>query len=485
MRLFRVFLALLIAMPAGVAPAQITLPDLGESSQAELTPQMERRIGEQIMRQIRRDPDYVSDPEVMAYIQSVGQRLVAGSPEARQEFEFFVVRDATVNAFALPGGYVGVHTGLLTAAASEAELAGVLAHEIAHVTQRHMSRQFEKQSQLSTLSMIGMLIALAAARSSPGAAQAAIVGASAAPVQAFLAFNRDFEREADRVGFQILQQAGFDVYGMPSFFEKLQQASRNYDNNAPVYLRTHPLTTERIADMKNRTEQLPVRQRPDSLEFQRVRAKLRAEQGRPEEALAFFRDLVREKRFGNEAAAHYGYAVALARARDIAAAEGELKGLRKPGAPVPMFEALAARLRAESGDTQAARTILENALRERPDNAGLRYASAEVLQMQGQHAEAVKLLERLMRDQPRDARLFNMQAKSYAALGNRLQQHRALAESYYLQGSLSAAIEQLQFAQISGQGDFYTLSAVDARIRELRREQTEELAQARRERKGP
>jgi predicted Zn-dependent protease len=484
MKLLRLLMALLMALPAGPAPAQTRLPDLGESAQSELTPVMERRVGEQIMRQIRRDPDYLSDPEVAGYIQSVGQRLVAASSDTQQEFEFFVVRDPSVNAFALPGGYVGVHSGLITTAASEAELASVLAHEISHVTQRHLARQFEKQNQLGTLSLIALLLALVAARSNPGAAQAAIVGAQAAPVQAFLSFSRDFEREADRVGFQLLQQSGYDVYAMPTFFERLQQASRNYDGNAPVYLRSHPLTAERIADMRNRAEQTPVRQRPDSTEFQLVRAKLRAEQGRPDEAVAAFRDILREKRFTDEAAAHYGYAVALTRAKDLATAESELKVLRKKRPIIPMYESLAARVRAESGDINGASAILEQALRERPDYFGLRYAYAEVLQLQGRHENALVILERLVREQPRDARLYNLQAKSYAAVGNRFQQHRALAETYYLQGSLPAAIEQLQFAQTSGQGDFYTLSAVDARVRELRREHAEELAEARNQRKG-
>jgi predicted Zn-dependent protease len=478
-RHFRLLAAALIALQVPPVYPQANLPDLGDSAQAELTPQMERRVGEQVMREIRRDPDYISDPEIANYIQSVGQRLVAVSPEARQEFEFFVVRDPQINAFAMPGGYIGVNSGLIVGASSESEMASVLAHEVAHVTQRHLARQLEKQSQVSVLSMVGLVLGLIAARSSPGAASAAITGASAIPAATFLSYSRDFEREADRVGFQILQQSGYDVFAMPTFFERLQQNSRLYDNNAPAYLRTHPVTSERIADMQGRVHNLPFKQTPDSPEFPLVRAKLRAEQGRPDDAVAYFREVLREKRFGNENAARYGYAVALVRAKDYRAAESEIATIRKSGAANPMIINLAARARAESGDAAAARAIIEAALPQYPDNLALRYTYAEILQQQGQNNDALSVLDRLVRDRPKDFNLFKMQAKSYAALGNRFGQHRALAEAYYLQGSLPAAIEQLEFARASGQGDFYSLSAVDARVRELKREQTEEMKEKR------
>jgi hypothetical protein len=161
--------------PAQSFPSAPNLPDLGDSSQTEITPQIERRIGESIMREIRRDPAYVDDPEIRDYVQSIGYRLVAASGETRQEFEFFVVRDRTVNAFAMPGGFIGVHTGLLLAAQTESEFASVMGHEIAHVLQRHMARQYDAQSKVSKMSLLAMALALLAARSNPQVAQAAIV----------------------------------------------------------------------------------------------------------------------------------------------------------------------------------------------------------------------------------------------------------------------------------------------------------------------
>jgi predicted Zn-dependent protease len=476
---FRVALAVALCVQAAGVRAQTALPDLGDSAQAEFTPQMERRVGEQIMRQIRRDPDYVSDPEVSDYIQSLGRRLAAVSSDQRQEFEFFVVRDPMVNAFAMPGGFIGVHSGLVVAASSESELAAVMAHEVAHVTQRHLARQLQKQNQVSMLSLAGLVVGLIAARSNPQAAAAAITGAQAVPVATFLSYSRDFEREADRVGFGYLQQSGFDVFGMPAFFERLQQSSRLYDNNAPAYLRTHPITSERLADMQNRVESLPVRQHPDGPEFLLVRAKLRAEQGRAEDAVAHYRDLVRDRRFANEWATRYGYAVALLRAKDPEAAWTQVAQARRLAPKSPMIENLAARVMAERGDGAGARAVYENALGLYPDNAGLRFGYVELLQRQEQHVEALAVLDRLQRDQPRDARVYFLQAKSQSALGRRFEQHRALGEAYASQGSLPAAIQQFEYAQGSGQGDFYSLSAVDARVRELRRVHAEEVAENR------
>ena len=404
---------------------------------------------------------------------------MAVTPEARQDFEFFVVRDPTVNAFAMPGGFIGVHTGLIIAATSESELASVLAHEIAHVTQRHLARQLQKQNQVSLVSMAGVLLGMLAARSNPSAAGAAILGAQALPAATFLAYSRDYEREADRIGFTYLQESGYDVFGMPGFFERLQQSTRLYDNNAPAYLRTHPLTSDRIADMQNRVENVPVKQYPDSVDFLLVRAKLRGEQGRPDDAVAYFRDVVRERRFTNEWSARYGYGVALLRAKQYPAAADEAARARELGPKSPMIDHLVARVMAERGDLAGARAAFDKALAVYPDNAALRFGYVDVLQRQGQQTDALAVLDGLLRDRPRDPNVYLLQAKSQSALGRRFEQHRALGEAYVLQGSLSAAIQQFEYAQTSGQGDFYALSAVDARVRDLRRAQKLELEESR------
>jgi predicted Zn-dependent protease len=465
-------LLLALWLPAGVAQ---NLPDLGDVAQSTLSGLEERRLGESIMHEARRDLSFNDDAELSEYLNTLGLRLVAVSADARQEFEFFIVNDNTLNAFAMPGGFIGVHTGLILAAQSESELAGVLAHEIAHVTQRHIARQISAQGQLSMLSIAGLALAVLASRSSGQAAQAAAVGSQAGAISAQLNFSRDFEREADRAGFQTLERANFNVQGMATFFERLQKNSRIAENNAPAYLRTHPLTSERIADMQNRSKEESYRQVPDSVEFQLVRAKLRSEQGSTSEAVAYFQEALREKRYASEFSARYGYAAALARARDFPRAERELAVLRASGKVLPMVAALGARIKRDAGDLNGARDMLRTALQQYPDSKSLNYAYIESQQSGGLHQEAIASIALRLRGFPTDARLFGMQAKSYAALGKRLLQHQAQAQLYFLQGSIPAAIEQLELAQKSGDGDFYQMSSVDARLRELRRQLQQDL----------
>jgi beta-barrel assembly-enhancing protease len=463
--------ALLIAAPVFAQP----LPELGDTAATALSPALERRIGEQAMRDIRqRDPHFLDDPELTEYINALGGRLVAAAPDARLDFQFFMMQDGTINAFAMPGGFVGVHTGLLLAAQTEAELAGVLAHEVAHVTQRHLARMLGQQGQISIPTIAALVVAILAARSNSDISQGIVAAAGAGSIQAQLDYSREYEREADRVGFQILQSASFDVSGMASFFERLQKAGRIYDNNAPAYMRTHPLTTERIADMQNRAYRAVYKQSPDSLEFHLVRAKLRAEQGSPRDAKAHFAEMVRDRRYASEAAARYGLGLALARGRDYAAAEAEVERLRKLVGAHPMVELLAARIRAANGDQAGARDILQAALAHDPNYRPLSYALVQSFQALGQHERALQLLAELVANTPRDPRLYRLRGQSHAALGQRLLQHQALAEAYYLQGTLSAAIDQLQLAQKSGDADFYLLSSVEARLREFRRLQAEE-----------
>ena len=473
MRISSLLALFLMLLPPALAEG---LPDLGDTAQLSLTPQMERRVGESIMRDIRmHEPDFDEDPEATAYLNVLGNRLVSNSADARQDFEFFLVKDATLNAFALPGGYIGVHTGTIIGAQSESELAAVLAHEIAHVTQHHMARMVSKEGQLSMAMLAAMALAIISRNSQLGSAAAVIGQASAITAQ--ISFTRDFEREADRLGFLTLEKSGFDVRAMPTFFVRLQKAGRLYENNAPAYLRTHPVTSERIADAQNRIQGLTYRQVPDSLDFQLVRAKLRADQGTSRDALAQAEGDLRDKKFSNEIAAHYGLAVALLRAKEPARAEAELAPLMKT-TDDPLFAGLAARIKQAKGDNQGAADGLKQALARYPNNRALNYAYIEALQQLGKNRDAAALLDEQLKNYPRDARLYGLQAKGYASLGKRLLQHQAQAEAYVLQGSLPAAIEQLQLAQKSGDGDFYQLSSVEARLRDLRQQFEQETKEA-------
>ena len=462
-----------LAIQAPLAPAE-GLPDLGEVSRSDLPPYMERRIGESIMRDIRlREPAYIDDVEIAAYLNALGVRLSAAMPEAGQSFEFFALRDATLNAFALPGGVIGVHSGLILAAQSESELAGVLSHEIAHVTQKHLARLMGKQNQAQVAQWLAMAVAILAARSNSDVSQAAIVAGTAAGVQTMLNYSRDFEREADRIGIQTLERAGFDVRGMASFFERMQKFGRLYENNAPGYLRTHPLTS----DMENRILQAQYRQVADSIDFQLVRAKLRATQGDLRDALTEFETQLRERKYLSEAAARYGLALVQMRARNYPAVERELAELRRLKASSPMLDTLAADVKKAQGDLEGALKLYREARIRHPRNKALLYGQIDALLAQNQPQAALKTATDELQLTPSDAALHGLQAKCYAALGKRLQQHRAQAELYVLNGQLVAAIQQLELAQKAGDGDFFEHSQVDARLRELRARQLEEMKQ--------
>jgi predicted Zn-dependent protease len=455
------------------------LPDLGDAGSADLSLQTERRIGETIMREIRRDPSYLDDPEVAEYLNSLGARLTASASGARQDFEFFAVRDASINAFALPGGFIGVNTGLITVSDNESEVASVLSHEVAHVTQRHIARQIGIQKQMQVPMMIAMAAAILLGRSRPDLAQGAMMASQGGAIQSQLAYSRDFEREADRVGFQTLTGAGFDARGMAEFFEKMQRYTRLQDSGAvPSYLRSHPVSTERISDAQARAASMPYRQRADSLEYHLVRAKLRAEAGEARDALRVFTDAVNDRRFANEPGARYGLAVAYLRAKDPKRADAEIAHLRADKVASPMVETLAARARMEQGDAAGALAVLKAATQRYPYRRSILYATLGTLQELGRYDEVQATLAEPLRLYPRDPRLHEARAKAYAGQGKRLLQHQALAEVYFLQGSLPAAIEQLQFAQAAGDGNFYEQSAVDARLKELRTEHLRDMQDA-------
>jgi predicted Zn-dependent protease len=475
----RLFLAvLLLAVPR--APAE-GLPDLGDVAQAGFTPLQERRLGESIMREIRGDRSYYDDAEATDYVNALGNRLASRSPDARQDFDFFLIRDGQINAFALPGGFIGVHTGLILAAQSESELASVLAHEISHVTQRHIARMIAQQKQSTVTSLATMAAALLLSRVSSQAAEAAAAFGTASAIQSQLNFTRDNEREADRVGLQILERAGFDPRGMVSFFERLQRATRIYETGAPSYLRTHPLTFERIADIQNRIQGASYRQIPDSIEFQLIRAKLRAQIEPPEESVTFFETSLTERKFLSEAASRYGLAASLMRQKNYARARKELEAVRKAMPVSPIVEMLSCELVQASAGAQAALACYRDALKTYPSYRALVYAHANALIQAGQPDAALKLVEDRLQLITDDYRLYLLQARSYAALNKLLAQSRAQAEAYVRMGNLTAAVEQLQIGLKSGDGDFYQLSSAESRMRELRKLDEELRREARKQ----
>ncbi len=469
--------------PFAVGPAQAqALPDLGDESQALFTPIQERKLGESVVRQIRAAGAYLEDPEVNDYLNELGHRLVAASQDAKQDFEFFAIGDPSINAFALPGGYVAVHTGLILLAQSESELAAVLAHEITHVTQHHFTRSMAGQQRSLLYSLAAIAVAIAAARSgsasSGQAAAAAAASAQALAIQTQLNYTRENEYEADRIGFQRLDAANFDVTAMATFMERLQKSSRFADGSAPSYLRTHPITYERIAEAQARAQGKPYRQVPDTLDFHLVRALLKSYNGTPAEAVAFFDDALRERKFNNDIAVRYGLVASLLRAADFNRAKGELAKLEKLAPPHPMIEAIAGHVYMDAGDLDIAIARFGAALQRYPNKMQLVYDYPEALLKANRPKEAADSLDRELARFPDNGPLHRLAARASAELGKRMQEHRHQGEFYAWQGNLKGAVIQFELASKAGDGDFYQASVVETRLRALRRELAEQQAVA-------
>jgi len=481
-----------LALVPTIVPAQ-NLPNLGDTERTELSPVMERRLGEQIMRDIRRDRDYLDDAPLTEYLNNFGNSLVAVRPETRGEagydYFFFAVRDPMLNAFALPGGFIGVHSALMLAAQNESELASVLAHEIGHVAQRHIARMLGKQRQDSLIPLAAAVLAALAARGSPDTSAALLMGGQGIALQRQLNFSRDAEREADRVGLQILREAGFDTSGMVVFFGRMQSAARSYTDAAPAYLRSHPLTTERIADIQARTRDQRYRQRVDSIDFHLVRARVRVLQdASPQglrDALAAFETQMQQKTRHQIVSALYGKAFVALRQGAPAKAQSLLQeayaaaqGASEP-AQSAVLDSLSIDIKLAANRPAEALKEAEAARQKFPVSRGIARQYADALIAAGRLDDAVTYLRdqaQLYRQEPK---LHEQLAKAYAAQGKNALQHLALAEAYALSGSVPAAIEQLGIARRSPDASFYDQAVIDAREREFKARWMEELKEGR------
>ena len=466
------------AMPGALVAAD--LPELGDASDAVLSAPQERAIGKRIMLEVRADRTFVEDAEIQDYISAVGTRLVGATRSAtndnRRDFEFFVLNDESINAFALLGGFIGIHSGLLLATTSESELAGVLGHELSHILQRHQSRGADVQRKGLPVQLLGLAAAILAARSnsasSAQAAEAAIAASTALSYQNQLDYSREFESEADRLGIQTMAGAGFDPRGMVGFFDRLLLVNRHNDGKAPGYLRSHPLTTERIADMQNRVDQMGAsikRSVPDSQDYRFAQAKLRVMSIGGGDSIAFFREAISQRTVLRSRADVYGLALALTRTRDFANAEKELGTIRDGNnSPHPWIENLAAEIKAGQRRWPESLQIYRAAMVTFPHHRALFYGSVETLYESDQTDIALAQLNERLKNIQDDARLFELAAKGYEKKNKKLAQHRAIGEAYFRRGNLIGAVEQLQIAVKAKDGDFYESSSAEARLREMR-----------------
>ncbi|WP_186293371.1 M48 family metalloprotease [Chitinimonas sp. BJB300] len=446
------------------------LPDLGDSSVGNLPPHEEKRIAEMTVRELRRSGEVLDDIEVADYLNRIGYKLVSASNENRIQFRFFPLLESSINAWAVPGGVIGINSGLLVLTQHESELAAVMAHEIAHVTQHHYARMVESQKGSGFMTLGAMALAiLAASRGGGGDGPIAAVAASQGyQTQRYLDFSRDFEREADRVGMQTLQDADFDIRAMPTFFDRMQKFYRNVDDGAFAFLRTHPVTSERISDSEARAAQQGYKQRADSIDYLFVREKVRVRQLGTQAALVHYAGTTSQKKYANEAAQQYGYAVALLQAGHFDAAWERLV-LARTAWPAghAMLEALAGNIRLAQGQYAEATALFSKGLERYPSATALQYGELDVLLRQKKSAAVVTLAEAGLAYHSSDPGLYKRLAEAYEHLNQPGPAHRALAEYYALMDEPTAAIQQLQIARRAG-GNFYELSAMEARMRELR-----------------
>lgn len=457
------------------------LPDFGDSAATALTPAQEKRLGQAFMRSVRSSEKVVYDPLLTEYVQSLGRRLAAAN-NAGGSFTFFLIDDPTINAFAGPAGHIGVNTGLVLTTETESELAAVVAHEIAHVTQKHLLRTFEAASQLSIPQAAVLLAALALGAAAGGSVGlAAAIGGQAALLQDQINFTRGNEQEADRVGMQLLAKSDFDPRAMPSFFERMGRSGQAYATQLPEFLRTHPVTSTRIADAQGRAEGFAYRHRGDSLGYQLARAALRVQSARSaQDAASGFQGNLRDGSHRSAAAERYGLALALMRGRDYEGARRELDRLLESSPGQVEYVVQSARLYGVTGQPERGLAELERAYKANPKSYALAVELAEDQLAAGRAEQARKTLQPLLKSHADQPRVMELTALASARSGKRGEGYRYQAEFYYLTGAVDAAVQQLELAMREPGVDFYQSSIIEARLREVRAEAEDLKKQKRR-----
>lgn len=463
----------LVAVFVGASQAQeINLPELGSPSDQYLTPASERQLGREFMLSVKQNARVLDDPLINEYIQDLGHRLLKQSDAAGEDFNFFVLEDPSINAFAGPGGHIGIHSGLILATQSENELASVIAHEIAHVTQKHLLRAFDAANQMSgktaALLLASLLVGLAG---SPDAGIAIATGAQASAIQEQINFTRGNEEEADTVGIQILADADFDPRAMPVFFERLTHASRLYDSGLPQMLRTHPVTTNRIADALGRAEKHGYRHYPSSMHYFLTREALRAKQFKePADALKHFASGLDEGRYLNEEAHKYGYALSLIRAGRYGEAQQIIDLLLKAHAGQVEYILASAHIAELSGQQKQGLRILETYYSVMPQNYPLAVAYIKALTQTGDYGAARRVATRAITLRSDNPRLFRLLGRIEELAGNPAESHRLLAEAYVAEGQLHPAIQQLEIAlRKVDKADFQQVARIESRLKTLRK----------------
>ena len=427
---------------------KIDLPEMGDSAGTLISPQEEKQLGEAFFRSLHQQVDINQDSEIQQYIQNIGEKLVSHSDTPAYPFHFFVVMENAINAFAGPGGYIGVNSGLILMTEAESELASVMAHEIAHVTQRHLYRSYEASSRLSIPMVAATLGAILLGTQSGAAGQAAIMAIQAGSVQFQINFTREHEEEADRVGMQTLSQSVFDPRSMPTFFERLQQSTRYAGQNVPEFLRTHPVTASRISDSRGRADNYPYKQYPDSLAYQLIKTKLQVLLSVDnDETRTLLQAKLNQGLPEQRTVANYGLGLVALKTQNFAQAESIFQELVQQFPVQPHYSAALARTALEANNYKVALERYQKLSRQFPENDSIKIEYVGALLKAGEPNNAKNVLLQLSQKTQSSPIFSQLLAQIYGDLNQPAESHRYLADYYFAMGETQQAILQIRLAQ--------------------------------------
>ena len=460
-------LALYPAMEHADESSKILLPDMGDSSGTLISPAEEKEFGEEFFRSLHSQITINQDPEIQDYIQSIGQKLTANSDSPSHPFHFFVVMENDINAFAGPGGYIGVNSGLILMTEAESELASVMAHEISHVTQRHLFRAAEAAGRMSIPSAAGMLAAILLGTQSPQMGQAAMMAIMGGNIQFQINFTRENEEEADRVGMQTLSASQFDPRSMPTFFERLQQATRYYGQAVPEFLRTHPVTVSRISDSRGRAETYPYKQYPDSLAYQLTKAKIKVLSDVDVDAKVakdYFNSRLTQGTAEQRTVAKYGLGLITLKLEKFTEAETIFQALTHAYPEESRYASALAKTAFDAHNYSLAVNRYQKLINQFPDNDAVKLEYIAALLKVKNPELARTLLLSLSYQIQRIPVYWELLAQAYSDLNQPAESHRYLAEYYFAMGQNQDAILQLKLAQSSPGLNFQLSSILNERL---------------------
>lgn len=463
---------LFVAPGNSAANNRIKLPDIGNTSNIIISGELEKKLGKAFIRSVRRSIPINNDQEIADYAQQLGDKIGKYSEQPNRQFNFFVVQDRRINAFAGPNGYIGLNAGLILATESESELASVVAHEIGHVTQQHLQRAIETASQMSLPSAAATLAAVVLGLTVPGVGPAAILAVQAGQVQKQINFTRSHEAEADRVGVQNLADAGFDPRSMPVFFGRLQKATRSYGQKVPEILRTHPAPISRIADTAARAEKFTYKQVEDSQDFRLIRMKLRVRLKQlPSQEL--ITELEKESTQGTKPlrdASKYGLALALRSDNQYQKARQILSALVQQNPEQLHYSTAQALNEYSDKNTAVALTLFEKAKRLFPNSRAVNLLYAQVLLHAGKPEQALVYLNKDLLNYSPTPKVYDLLSIAYGQVKNPVRGFQFRAEYFYSIGHTKDAIIQLEQAYKAAENNFYLSSQIENKISLLRDE---------------